>query len=320
MEIPTKVNNVFRSRDVNVSKNNLVTKSPVTFPNKLERSQKSKTSTFFPLNSKAKSDSTDKCPPSSQIRSTDTAEVATAKLDIHFANGIRASSSSLDAHLGFQEDNWDDFDDFECPVKGKNVSFSSEKCEWSTNPVPSPGEEKLLCTGKGIYNVSVTAPEKKPSEKEQSCAELNVLERSVQVAAVSQGPDQDQEDYSFGDSPVRPRRRRHTVHTKSVLSDSEDHASGEPFEESKGNKSFMTLFIISHILAIQLAHLYFACYVFLETKSSWIASKVIEIDDNSEPENDLDFIPPSPVSDEICSALATRLVHLINNLYHFLTY
>lgn len=75
----------------------------------------------------------------------------------------------------------------------------------------------------------------------------------------------------------------------------------------------MTLFVISHILAIQLAHQCFACYVFLETKSSWIESKVIEIDDNSEPENDLDFIPPSPVSDVICSALATRLVHPINN-------
>lgn len=213
-------------------KNNLVTKSPVTFSNKLERSQKSQISTFFPINSKAKSDSTDKCPPSSQIPSTGTAEVATAKSDIHFANGIRASSSSLDAHLGFQEDNWDDFDDFESPFKGKNVSFSSEKCEWSTNPVPSPGKEKSPCTEKGIYNVSVTAPEK----KEQSCAELNILEHGVQVAAVSQGPDQDQEDYLFGDSPVRPSRRRHNVHTKAVLSDSEDLASEESFEEVKGNK------------------------------------------------------------------------------------
>lgn len=53
---------------------------------------------------------------------------------------------------------------------------------------------------------------------------------------------------------------------------------------------------------------------YLETKSSWIESNVIELDDNSEPENDLDFIPPSPVTDEIDSALATRLVLLINGL------
>lgn len=43
-------------------------------------------------------------------------------------------------------------------------------------------------------------------------------------------------------------------------------------------------------------------------------SKVIELDDNSEPENDLDFIPPSPATDEIASVLATRLVLLINSL------
>lgn len=43
-------------------------------------------------------------------------------------------------------------------------------------------------------------------------------------------------------------------------------------------------------------------------------SKVIELDDNSEPENDLDFIPPSPVMDEIASTSATRLVLLINGL------
>lgn len=52
----------------------------------------------------------------------------------------------------------------------------------------------------------------------------------------------------------------------------------------------------------------------LEKKSSWMESKVIELDDNSEPENDLDFIPPSPVTDGIASALATRLVLLINGL------
>ena len=58
----------------------------------------------------------------------------------------------------------------------------------------------------------------------------------------------------------------------------------------------------------------FACYVFLETKSLWIESKVIELDDNSEHEDDLDFIPPSPVSEQMPSALSTRFVHLIKCL------
>lgn len=52
------------------------------------------------------------------------------------------------------------------------------------------------------------------------------------------------------------------------------------------------------------------CYVFVEIKSSGIEPKVIELDDDSEPEDDLDFIPPSPVSDEMSSALSTRFVHL----------
>lgn len=53
--------------------------------------------------------------------------------------------------------------------------------------------------------------------------------------------------------------------------------------------------------------------MFLETKSLWIEPKVIELDDNSEPEDDFNFIPPSPVSDEMSSALSARFVHLIQN-------
>lgn len=241
VEIPTKVNNVFKSRDVNVYKNNLVTQSPLTFSNKLERSQKSKIDTFYPVNSKAKSDSIDNCPPSGQIPS---AGSDTTKSDIHVVNGTRASSSSLDASREFQDNNWDDFDDFEIPVNGKNVSYSSEKCELSTEPVPPPNEEKSPCTGKGNNDVSVTEPDNKALGKEQSCADLNVLGHSVQVAADSRGPDQDQEDCLSGDSPVRPSRRRHAVQTKSVLSDSEEDAGEEPLKEAKGKQLFLTLFTI----------------------------------------------------------------------------
>lgn len=52
------------------------------------------------------------------------------------------------------------------------------------------------------------------------------------------------------------------------------------------------------------------CVFFLEIKSSWIEPKVIELDDNSEPEDDFDFIPPSPLSDEMSPALSARFVHL----------
>lgn len=170
--------------------------------------------------------------------------MATTKSDIHVGNGMRASSSGLDVSLGFQDNNWDDFDDFEIPVNGKNVSYSSEKCELSTEPVPPHNEEKSPCTGKGNNDVSVMEPENKLLEKELSCAELNILEHRAQVAADSQGPDKDQEDCLFGDSPVRPSRRRRAVHTKSVLSDSEEGAGEEPLKEGKGHKLFLTLFTI----------------------------------------------------------------------------
>lgn len=315
MDVPTKVTNVFKSRDVNVCKDNLVTKSPLTFSNKLEKSQTSKISTFFTINSETKLDSfsqMDNCAPSGQISAASVKETAfTAKSDSHF--GRRASSTSLDASLGFPEDNWDDFDDFEIPVKGKNVPFNSEKCEVSTNPVRSLSEEKSVPTGKDVSEGSVPAPEKILCEKEQSCAEMSVLGHSIQVAAaVSPGPDQDQEDCLFGDSPVRPSRRRRNACTKSVLSDSDEDNSDKPCNEAKG-KLFMTLFIISYNLEIKMAHSCFAC-LFLEIKSSWIEPQVIELDDNSESEDDLDFIPPSPVSDEMSSALSTRFVHLIKCL------
>lgn len=257
VDIPTKVTNVFKSRDVNVYKNNLVTKSPLTFSNKLERSQTSKISTFFGINSKTQSDSIneiDNCPPSGHISSAGNfkATAAAAKSDSHFANGNQASFSSLDASLGFPEDSWDDFDDFEIPVKGKNVPFNLEKCEISTDPIRSPSEEKSSCTGKDMSEGSVPAPEKILCEKGQSYAEMSVLERSVQdVAADSPGPGQEQEDCLFGDSPVRPSRRCRNVCTKSVLSESDEDNRDEPCNEAKG-KLFMTLFIVRYYLEIKM--------------------------------------------------------------------
>lgn len=253
MEVPTKVTNVFKSRDVNVCKNNLVTKSPLTFSNKLERSQKSQISTIYPINSKAQLDSVTQISngfPSGQIASTGSVKVSTAtdKPDSHFANQTHASSTSPDESLAFPEDDWDDFDDFEIPVKeGKNVSYNSQKCGTSTDPVPSHSEEKSLCIGKGNNDMSVKASEKKLCEKVRASAEVKLLEHSVKdVAEVSPGPDLDEEDCLFGDSPVRPSRRRRTAQNKSVLSDSDDDNHDEPLKEAEGNKLFMTLLILRH--------------------------------------------------------------------------
>ena len=229
-------------------KNYLVTKSPLTFSNKLERCQSSKINTFFSTNSKNKSDSIshiDNCAPSGQISSAASVKAAAATSDSHFANGRQTSSTSLDASLGFPEDNWDDFDDFEIPVKGKNGPFNSEKCKMITDPVKSPNEEKSPHTEKDVSKGSIPAPDKILCEEEQSCEEMSALGHSVQdVAAILPGPDQDQEDCLFGDSPVSLSRRRCNVLTKSVLSDSDEDNGDEPCNKAK-SRLFITFFTIS---------------------------------------------------------------------------
>lgn len=202
----------------------------------------------FPFSSKAKSDSIgqiDNRLPSGQIPSPGSVTVSalTAKPDGRFDNATRASSTSVDASLGFPEDGWDDFDDFDIPPKGKNVSFNSEKCETRTEASPPPCEEKSSHTGKAGSEVSVTEPDKTLCEKEQSRVEIDEQECSVQdVAAVLPGPGRDLEDDLFGDSPPRPCRRRRSAHIKSILSDSDEDNS----DEAKGNNLFKILFIISH--------------------------------------------------------------------------
>ncbi|KAK5867416.1 hypothetical protein PBY51_011911 [Eleginops maclovinus] len=88
-------------------------------------------------------------------------------------------------------------------------------------------------------------------------------------------------EIEFEASPVRATRRRPRAHRKSVVSHSEEDNVEvlEPFKGMAGNKN------------------------------KWIDPKVIKLDD-SEPEEDLDYIPPSPIPDDISyhstSALETR--------------
>lgn len=49
----------------------------------------------------------------------------------------------------------------------------------------------------------------------------------------------------------------------------------------------------------------------LDNKAKWIDPKIIEID-NSESDNDFDFIPPSPTPEEILYFSQTRLVFFIH--------
>lgn len=57
----------------------------------------------------------------------------------------------------------------------------------------------------------------------------------------------------------------------------------------------------------------FQSFTLSDNKAKWIDPKIIEID-NSESENDFDFIPPSPTPEEILHFSQTRLVLLIHDV------
>uniref|UniRef100_A0A3B5ADX8 RecQ-like DNA helicase BLM n=1 Tax=Stegastes partitus TaxID=144197 RepID=A0A3B5ADX8_9TELE len=270
VELPTKVisSNVLASRNGNVPKNSLVTKSPLTFPNKLDRPQKSNISSFFPVSSKCESDSISQAANPSPACQTAPAvsgfkvTPAPTKPDPEFSSGKGIISTSLDESLGVPMDDWDDFDDFETPAKTKNDSFSSEKSGKSSKLLSCPTEEKAKFAGKLNHDAS---PERLSNKTgEQSCMETDEPEYSVDKAAVSQCP-------SVEDSPVKMTRRRTAAHLKSAISDSEEDSNAvpEPFEDRTGSEK------------------------------KWIDPKVIDLDYNSELEDDFDCVPPSPVNDEI---------------------
>ncbi|XP_023278414.1 Bloom syndrome protein isoform X1 [Seriola lalandi dorsalis] len=294
VEVPTKVisTNVLANRNVNVPKNSLVTKSPLTFSTKLERPQKSKINNFFPVNSKDKSDSISpagNCAPAGHTPSAVSSikrTTAPTLNDSKFTSG-NSTSMSVDASLGFPIEDWDDFDDFETPAKAKNNSFNSEISGNSSKPVSSPKEEKREFTGDLNPDASVMTPDlsKCFSNKKglPNSEETDELEHSVNKAAFSPGPSCNQYSTEFllDDYPIKMPRRRPRAHLNSVMSDSEDgkNVVSEPPEEKTDDKKKL------------------------------IDSKVIEIDDYSEPEDDLDYIPPSPIPDVISyttSVLETR--------------
>lgn len=276
VEVPAKVisSNVLASRNVNVPKSILVTKSPLTFPNKLVGPQKSKINNFFPVSSKGKSDFIS---PAGTCAGTTLSSASAAKSDDRFTNCTQ-DSSSLNASLGFPMDDWDDLDDFEAPAKAKNDSFSSEVLGKSTNTVPSPNEKKSEVTGKTNHDAPLKTQEltnsftnkNSLSTSEQSCMDSGKLEHSADEAAVSPGPSVTEDPAE--DSPVRMKRKKFPpFQLKSVLSDSEDD-NDVVFEPFKG---------------------------MADDKKKVIDPKVIDLDDNSEPEEELDCIPPSPIPDEI---------------------
>ncbi|CAI5664234.1 unnamed protein product [Oreochromis niloticus] len=291
VEVPTKVisSNALANRNVNVPKSSLVTKSPLTFSNKLERPQKSKINNFFSVSSKCKPDTispADIASPASQTPSVVSdikSAPAPAKSNSQSCSSNSFNSTALNVSRSFPMDNWDDLDDFETPAKGKNNSFSSEVSEKSSKLLPSPTGEKAESTGKLNYDSLFKTSKLTSKNGKQTCMETDEPEENVNTTAVSPGPSLNQEpaDWSDEEELAMKMNRKHPAHLKHIMSDSEEdnNAELEPFKGGTGNKKI------------------------------WIDPKTIEIDDNSEPEDNLDCIPPSPIPDEITytgSTLETR--------------
>ncbi|XP_037834201.1 Bloom syndrome protein homolog isoform X2 [Kryptolebias marmoratus] len=275
VEFPTKVTSVLANRNVNISESSLVTKPSLAFSNKLERPQKSKISSFFPLSSKCQSESFSPAGNSSSSCQTPSAKSdskvgpAPNKPDRQARSGSQIGSSSLDVS-GFPLDDWDDFDDFETPVRTKNDPFSSDKSGKIIKPLSSADDDFPESIGKQSPDACLEKSELSYGNDDQTCIETDEREGSVDKKTVSPGPDVFQEpaEFEVEDSPVkRSRRRCPPPHVTSVLSDSDEDitAASEPLD------------------------------VKTSEKKKRIDPKVIELNDNSEPEDDLYCIPPSPI-------------------------
>lgn len=246
VEVPAKVitPDVLADRHVNVPKSNVVTKSPLTFSNKLDRPQTKKINAFFSKSSKGKSDGVsqkEKCAPTRQnpfaVSATKSTAAPSKGAGKQPAGSSQSAPSNLDASLGFPMDDWDDLDDFETPAKSRNNSFNSKKSDKSATSVGASSDEQTGFVGKLNPAPSLATPEPSSSGSNQDVEQTSAeTEKPEPVAAVSPGPNPDKDPVkSQGDSsPVRRPRRRPPSHLtkmnhfKSVLSDSEEDNDAEP--------------------------------------------------------------------------------------------
>ncbi|XP_047451887.1 Bloom syndrome protein homolog isoform X2 [Mugil cephalus] len=239
----------------------------VEVPSKPERPQKSQINSFFPVSSKCKSDSispTVSPSPASQTPSAVSGIKVTpapTKYESPVCSGNGIDSTCLNASIGFPIDDWDDLDDFEMPAKAKNDSFSSEISGKNSKPLSCPDEEKAGSSGKLDHDNSSVTSELSNTIDGQSSMEKHELE--LNKAAVL--------PVEFEDSPVKMTRRRPFVSLKSAVSESEDEDTDASEVVNGRNNSNKTC----------------------------LDPKVIELDDKSDTEDDLDYIPPSPVPDDI---------------------
>ncbi|XP_017566608.1 Bloom syndrome protein homolog isoform X1 [Pygocentrus nattereri] len=272
-ESPQKVigANVLANRSVNVPRSCKVTKPPLTFPNKPERAppkfnfltapSKTKPQTINPLaNPFAVSKST---PIQSSVKPDNTPTDA---------NGDKVvKTAGCDDSFAIPVDDWDDFDDFETPIKGKALSQSPQI------PVKkTPGTDKdVFASAKIAHTTEIGSLPVGPS--------FGVSGEALEITAETSGANQHDalsghEAGEPDDSPIKPTKRRLPgVQHKLLLSDSEDESIADLFKpKDKADENLKLSTDVEH---------------------KCINPEIIDIDDSQSQdmlEDDLDFIPPSP--------------------------
>ncbi|XP_029523850.2 recQ-like DNA helicase BLM isoform X1 [Oncorhynchus nerka] len=304
VEVHTKVNssNGLTNRSVNVPHDNAVIKPPLTFSTKPERPLAK--INFSSVNPKSKYEAISPVltPFSGRkpIPAVSAAKISPAltKSDSLITGSNGSKPTGLDSSFGIPLDGWDDFDDFETPVKGKSTLPSpgiSGRCAKVT-PVSSV-EQLDTNPHRSDKYVPLRALNTKTNSRHRNKCSLDGTEQCTLTMEDSQdasesastaprdNPIQDPAEWDHWeveDSPIKMVRRRPSAYqAKSVLSDSEDENITAPGPVEK-----------------------------IDHQSKWNETDVIDIDDKSELDGDLDFIPPSPSPEDFSHSTSTKETRL----------
>ncbi|CAB1323192.1 unnamed protein product [Coregonus sp. 'balchen'] len=261
----------------NVPHDNAVTKPPLMFSTKPERPLAK--INFSSVNPKSKYEAINPVLNPFSVRKTNPAVSATkispalTKSDSLITGSNGSKPTGLDSSFGIPLDGWDDFDDFETPVKGKSTLPSPGISGRSAKVTSVSSVEQLDTNTHGSdKDVPLRALNTKINSRHRNKCSLAGTEQCTLTIEDSQdalesantaprdSPIQDPahwKDWEVEDSPIKMvRRRPPAAQAKSVLSDSD--------------------------------------------------TDVIDLDDKSELDEDLDFIPPSPSPEDFSHSTSTK--------------
>ncbi|CAM4583369.1 unnamed protein product [Leuciscus chuanchicus] len=273
VDVPQKVT-VLANRSVNVLRSCEVTKTTVTFPQKPERvapkvnffTAPTRLKTII-LNPLANPFAVNKTP---LVQSTIKALPKSAALPKDSTDDQTVGEFKNDlSQLSFNE--WDDLDDFETPVKGRVVS-----------PVAGTSTQKPSVSDQNTSPNSSCAKSDETALHGGSQA-TETITAPKDVLSAANGVSTEPAEIETEESPIKKGKRHKSVQQKALLSDTEDEEIIDCISPVKNQEDFK-------------------CVTTTETN-------IIDVDDSENDnvyENDEDFIPPSPVPEEM-SPLEKRL-------------